>query len=438
MKIKKLIESVEDTPYTKEEIEMDLKSLTNNFTKKEGSLKCGFEEEKISAVEILKKHYNIVEASGDDRNNDFWYVIEFAEPKTMEESVRVGYENFSFAVINPDGTFAGVPCKSYEEARELASQEEGRVIVDLVDHLDESVECKESNAFSDGTYTVIDAGSSWKIKDGNGNWLDVEFEDDKEAMEYIDELQKKESLKESMGKKLDNISELKVGDRLIHYAADFDGTVKEECEVTSVEDGEAMAKNLRDKSIRYLIDEDTKDLFYHIKESIDEAMSIHYSDNTIKHMLTILRKNLAEYSQLKEEFPEDAEYYQAEIDKCKEQIEELVEAVGGKVVDESLVESAEEEAPAGPEPGADTGIASMLIKAINDEWITIDYYNSVVATLEAEGFDDMIETIRDITKEEHLHVGQLQALLQTISPNTIDIANGEAEAEQQMKEKVTV
>ena len=75
MKIKKLVESVEDTPYTKEEIEMDLKSLTNNFTKKEGSLKCGFEEEKISAVEILKKHYNIVEASGDDRYSDFWYVI---------------------------------------------------------------------------------------------------------------------------------------------------------------------------------------------------------------------------------------------------------------------------------------------------------------------------------------------------------------------------
>ena len=186
-----------ERPMTKEEIEMDLKSLTNNFTKKEGSLKCGYEEEKISAVEILKKHYNIVEASGDDRNNDFWYVIEYAEPKTMEESVRVGYENFSYAVINPDGTFAGAPCKSYEEARELASQKEGRVIVDLVDHLDESVECKESNAFSDGTYTVIDAGSSWKIKDGNGNWLDVEFENDKEATEYIDELQKKESLKES-------------------------------------------------------------------------------------------------------------------------------------------------------------------------------------------------------------------------------------------------
>ena len=47
MKIKKLIESVEDTPYTKEEIEMDLKSLTNNFTKKEGSLKCGLKKKRF-------------------------------------------------------------------------------------------------------------------------------------------------------------------------------------------------------------------------------------------------------------------------------------------------------------------------------------------------------------------------------------------------------
>lgn len=33
-----------------------------------------------------------------------------------------------WAVVNPDGTFAGVPCTSWEEARELANAREGRWI----------------------------------------------------------------------------------------------------------------------------------------------------------------------------------------------------------------------------------------------------------------------------------------------------------------------
>lgn len=34
-------------------------------------------------------------------------------------------------VINPNGTYAGVPCVSWEEARELAAQREGRRIFNL-------------------------------------------------------------------------------------------------------------------------------------------------------------------------------------------------------------------------------------------------------------------------------------------------------------------
>lgn len=36
-----------------------------------------------------------------------------------------------FAVINPDGTYAGVPCESLEEARELMAQKEDRWIAEL-------------------------------------------------------------------------------------------------------------------------------------------------------------------------------------------------------------------------------------------------------------------------------------------------------------------
>ena len=73
----------------------------------------------------FKKPISDVEARAmmnelDDNNKD-----------EMNEAVKVNNETLKFAVINPDGTYAGVPCTSEEEARELAAQREGRVIVEL-------------------------------------------------------------------------------------------------------------------------------------------------------------------------------------------------------------------------------------------------------------------------------------------------------------------
>ena len=84
---KSIKESDEETPYTKEEVERELKSITNNFTDKDGDVKCGFEEEKKFGVEILRQHYRIVEVSGDDRREGTWYHISFAEPLNKNESV---------------------------------------------------------------------------------------------------------------------------------------------------------------------------------------------------------------------------------------------------------------------------------------------------------------------------------------------------------------
>ena len=80
-------ESIDEEPYTKEMVEQDLKSITKNFTEKEGELKCGFKEEKDFGVEILKQHYKVVEVSGDDRREGTWYHISFAEPLNKNESV---------------------------------------------------------------------------------------------------------------------------------------------------------------------------------------------------------------------------------------------------------------------------------------------------------------------------------------------------------------
>ena len=37
-------------------------------------------------------------------------------------------DTFKYVVINKDGTYAGLPCLHFEEARELANQQEGRQI----------------------------------------------------------------------------------------------------------------------------------------------------------------------------------------------------------------------------------------------------------------------------------------------------------------------
>lgn len=43
-------------------------------------------------------------------------------------------EHMMYAVINPNGTYAGVSCESLEEARDLMAQKEGRWIAELVPH----------------------------------------------------------------------------------------------------------------------------------------------------------------------------------------------------------------------------------------------------------------------------------------------------------------
>jgi hypothetical protein len=69
--------------------------------------------------------------------------IEGDNKDKVKESIEVNRETLRFAVINPDGTYAGVPCTSEEEARELAAQKEGRIIVELgklVESLKEATE----------------------------------------------------------------------------------------------------------------------------------------------------------------------------------------------------------------------------------------------------------------------------------------------------------
>lgn len=74
-------------PYTYKEVEKDLRSITKDFTDKEGTVRCWYEQEKIYGVQVLRKHYRIVEPS-DGRvsdKEDMSWVIAYADPKESKK-----------------------------------------------------------------------------------------------------------------------------------------------------------------------------------------------------------------------------------------------------------------------------------------------------------------------------------------------------------------
>lgn len=131
--LKDLRESDETTPYTKEEVERELKSITHNFTNKEGELKCGFEEEKNFCVEILKQHYKVVEVSGDDRREGAWYHISFATPK-LNEKLNTSTKTFSqwFDETQPKDNNEFYPFSEYIKTFESAEVLKDATAMDIV------------------------------------------------------------------------------------------------------------------------------------------------------------------------------------------------------------------------------------------------------------------------------------------------------------------
>jgi len=101
----------------------------------------------------------------------------------------------------------------------------------------------------------------------------------------------------------------------------------------------------------------------------------------------------------------------------------------GKYAD---LDSAREEIPSAPETPEDTGIAGILNNLIIDEWEAIDGYNSAIVTLTDLGKYDEVDVLKDIVNEENIHVGQLQKVLELVSPNAASIGEGEAEAAEQL------
>lgn len=98
-----------------------------------------------------------------------------------------------------------------------------------------------------------------------------------------------------------------------------------------------------------------------------------------------------------------------------------------------------ETTPNPPEAGSDNYVANTLNQLIVGEWDTIKDYNDFIATLETMNMStDILNVVKDIVNEEHVHIGQLQQALKTVSPNAVSITDGEQEGSKQLETQVEV
>lgn len=75
-------------PYTFDEVERELKKITNGWKDKDGTIRCYYEQEKEFGKQILKKHYKYVEVS-DGRTGPgekMSWVLAYSSPKSTNES----------------------------------------------------------------------------------------------------------------------------------------------------------------------------------------------------------------------------------------------------------------------------------------------------------------------------------------------------------------
>ena len=117
-------------------------------------------------------------------------------------------------------------------------------------------------------------------------------------------------------------------------------------------------------------------------------------------------------------------------DKIKEMQDKIADTK--KKISNVLKEHVEITALEGPKEGPKVGLSSLLTDAIKDEWEAIETYNSLAVTARAEGFEDIANKIDEINTDENTHVGKLQELLKTISPNAEAIELGEDEGKEQL------
>lgn len=135
-----------------------------------------------------------------------------------------------------------------------------------------------------------------------------------------------------------------------------------------------------------------------------------------------------------------SEDYLAEEDNVEDDI--VVKVDGEVIADTSTeeVESGEQPVNETPiidevgtkatEPSATLGIVDLLIRAVQDEYETISFYNSLIGMANESNLTDIATVVNHINEEENIHVGMLQHIITELSEQAKQVEVGKEEAQE--------
>lgn len=213
---------------------------------------------------------------------------------------------------------------------------------------------------------------------------------------------------------------------IVYYKEDGRTKIKEFEDIQEAKTFAELNNGILEKETRYYASEDNKAIkkfisrdFKKIDESLYKTKSVDGNEMTfeIKDGKLIVKTG-------------DKVTLSADV-KDPEAVKKQISSLKTITILEEDTDTTDNSSENGPK-AKDTGVAQMLIDAINGEWDTIKLYNDIMVNLEAYGYSDMANIIRDINNEENTHIGQLQTALETISPNANSIESGSQEAEAQL------
>lgn len=198
---------------------------------------------------------------------------------------------------------------------------------------------------------------------------------------------------------------------------------------------------------------DYEDEAYAMTRALKEASSW---DDVYEAFSDFVAENarLVEYDDDDDEDNDDDSLEESFTNKDADQIkDEAVEEVEVTVDGEPMIPESEasvedehsaENVPEMPDTNCKMIIANILNPLIKDELEAIDGYNSAVSSIRgivedpehdtSIDYDGIMAVLAEITNEENLHIGQLEKLLETVSPNAESINDGKEEAEEQLAE----
>ena len=67
------------------------------------------------------------------------------------------------------------------------------------------------------------------------------------------------------------------------------------------------------------------------------------------------------------------------------------------------------------EPLGDNQLSNLITQMIQQEWASVDFYNSMLITLQAFESGNVSEVVQEIINNHYTNIGQLEGLLQEFS-----------------------